>query len=94
MVKEDREEERESLLSNTPFGVKIGDDDDPATTTTFTTFTTTSKLIKIATITALATTFATCGYVSESKKLSLSSSSSELGHRHYPRRRRHGRFFP
>ena len=75
-MKEDQEEERQSLLSNTPTGVKI-EDDDPATTT-FTT-TTTSKLIKIATITALATTFATYGYVSESKKLSLSS--SELGYR-------------
>ena len=77
MKEANQEEERQSLLSNAPTGVKIEDDDDPATTLTFTT----SKLIKIATITALATTFATYGYVSESKKLSLSS--SELGHRQY-----------
>ena len=75
------EEERQSLLSNAPTtGVKIEDD---ATTLTFTTRST--LMIKIATITALATTFATCGYVSESKKLSSlsSSSSAELGYRHY-----------
>ena len=75
-MNEDQEEERQSLLSNTtPERVKI-EDDDPATTATFTT----SKLIKIATITALATMFATYGYVSESKKF-RSLSSSELGHR-------------
>jgi len=72
------EEERQSLLSNE-------DDDDPANATTFTTRST--LMIKIATITALATTFATFGYVSESKKLSSllsSSSSAELGYRrHY-----------
>ena len=61
------EEERQSLLSN---GVKIEDD---ATTLTFTTRST--LMIKIATITALATTFATFGYVSESKKLSSLLSS-------------------
>ena len=85
------EEERQSLLSNAPTtGVKIEDD---ATTLTFTTRST--LMIKIATITALATTFATFGYVSESKKLSLlsSSSSAELGYRTLPRRRRR-RFFP
>ena len=75
-----QEEERQSLLSNAPTGkVKIEDDDDPARTTL--TCTTSKQLIKIATITALATTFATCGYVSEREKLSLSS--SELGHGRY-----------
>ena len=81
-MNEDQEEERQSLLSNTtPERVKI-EDDDPATTATFTT----SKLIKIATITALATMFATYGYVSESKKF-RSLSSSELGHRQTSRGR-------